>query len=197
MKRKLSRIGAATAVAVLAMTCTQTVAHAETTSMPQVTPAYAAAPSVSTFDREINYMNRRMENFFNSFPDENMWVNFPSQTDWRGSNAFPATDIIDNGKNFVVRMALPGRNPKGIHVSITKHYITIKGRNTAQETFKSKDYLLRENASGAFARTITLPQSADTAHAKATYKEGMLTITMPKKITEKAQTHDLPIESIN
>ncbi|MBU6474572.1 MAG: Hsp20/alpha crystallin family protein [Alphaproteobacteria bacterium] len=197
MKYKLPKICLTAAVALCAATGLQTSAHAQTIEITQTAGTPAAAPPVRAFDEMVN-MNNRMEDFFNGFPGENIWMDWPEQAGFLADmDAYPATDVIDSGGNFVIRMALAGRAPKDIHISIARNYISIKGTSTEKKDVKGKNYLLRENSGGAFERTITLPQTADAAQARATYKEGMLTITVPKKAVEKTESRNLPIKDLD
>jgi len=67
-----------------------------------------------------------------------------------------------------------------VEVVVTDNVLTIRGEKKAEKEEKKKDYRLVERSYGSFSRSLTLPFAADASKAKATFKNGVLTITMPK-----------------
>ncbi|MCP1317564.1 Hsp20/alpha crystallin family protein [Vreelandella lionensis] len=92
----------------------------------------------------------------------------------------PKIDIIDREKELVVRAEMPGVDRKEIDIEITDHAVMLKGRRSGETEEKKDEYYHSEIWQGAFARTIALPVDVDTQHAEAKFKDGILTITMPK-----------------
>ena len=75
---------------------------------------------------------------------------------------------------------MPGVDRKEIDIEITDHAVMLKGRRSGETEEKKDEYYPSEIWQGAFARTIALPVDVDTQHAEAKFKDGILTITMPK-----------------
>jgi len=89
-------------------------------------------------------------------------------------------DVFQNGKDIVIQSTIAGTDPKDIDVSITKDVVTIKGRRSSEEKVKSNDYYHRELYWGSFSRSIILPADIDPDNAKASVKNGVLTIRLPR-----------------
>ncbi len=96
----------------------------------------------------------------------------------------PSIDVADSGKDLRVTVELPGMDEKDIDVSVTQTSLTIRGEKRDETEEKGSSYHRMERMYGSFTRTIPLPVEVDVEGAKANYKKGVLSITIPK--TEKA-----------
>src|SRR6056297_590143 len=94
----------------------------------------------------------------------------------------PAIDVSDNDDNVEIRCDLPGVKKDDIDISVSDNLLTIKGEKKDE---KEEAYYRRESWSGAFQRTVSLPDSVDPDKAKAEMKEGILHLTLPKKEEKK------------
>ncbi|MBN2443047.1 MAG: Hsp20/alpha crystallin family protein [Spirochaetales bacterium] len=92
-----------------------------------------------------------------------------------------AIDVIETADDIVVTCELPGINEKDLDVSITSNVLTIKGKKAEDQETKKGKYYRKETWSGGFQRTISLPGSVDSEKIVAGLKNGMLTVTLPKK----------------
>ncbi len=97
----------------------------------------------------------------------------------------PAIDVSDNDDNVEIRCDLPGVKKDDIDISVSDNLLTIKGEKKDEKEEKEKAYYRRESWSGAFQRTVSLPDSVDPDKAKAEMKEGILHLTLPKKEEKK------------
>jgi HSP20 family protein len=93
----------------------------------------------------------------------------------------PAVDILENPGDFKVTCELPGIDQKDIDVSITSNVLTIKGEKKEDRELKEGKYYRKESRTGSFQRTLSLPTSVDSEKINAELKDGILTITLPKK----------------
>lgn len=89
-------------------------------------------------------------------------------------------DVFQSGNNIVIQSTIAGADPNDIDVSITKDMVTIKGSRTQEEKIKSDNYYHRELYWGTFSRSIILPVDIDPDKSKASIKNGVLTIKLPK-----------------
>lgn len=89
-------------------------------------------------------------------------------------------DVFRSGNDIVVQSTIAGTDPKDIDVSITKDTVTIKGQRSSEEKTKTSDYYHRELYWGSFSRTIILPDEIDPDSAKASIKNGVLMIRLPR-----------------
>lgn len=85
---------------------------------------------------------------------------------------------IDNG-TYVIQLALPGVDPKGVEVSWMDNVLTVTGERKAEHDTTGKDHFVREVAYGAFQRSFALPQGIDATEVKAKHANGMLEVRVP------------------
>ncbi|MEO0083537.1 MAG: Hsp20/alpha crystallin family protein [candidate division WOR-3 bacterium] len=106
----------------------------------------------------------------------------------------PAIDVIDKKDKIVVKAEIPGVDKKDMTISISEDELTIRGEVKREEEVNEKDYYRCERTYGRFSRTIPLPTAVDKSKAKATYKDGILEITLPKSETAKEKEIKVEIE---
>jgi len=94
-----------------------------------------------------------------------------------------------------VEAELAGIDPKNVQVEVTKDGLTLKGERRQEEKQEGKNYLRHEISYGAFNRMIALPDTVDGDKAKATFKNGLLTIEIPKLPEAQKKSKKVEIES--
>jgi HSP20 family protein len=104
----------------------------------------------------------------------------------------PAVDITESNKAFELTADLPGLNEKNIEVKIANGGLTIMGEKKDEKEEKGKDYHLSERHFGSFQRHFRLPETVDVEKIEATFKNGVLHVTLPKK--PEAQKSEKKIE---
>jgi HSP20 family protein len=92
----------------------------------------------------------------------------------------PALDVFQDADNVVVKAELPGMKKEDINISIHEGMLTISGERKLEENVKEGETYRRERFFGKFHRTVALTTLVDTNKVKAAYKDGILTITLPK-----------------
>ncbi len=149
-------------------------------------------------------VRREEQNPFALLRDEinNLFDNFFRRWDvehFLGTDRFgtfdPKIDIVEKDKEIKVSAELPGVDEKDIDVSITKHTLIIKGEKKEEKEDKGKNYYRMERSYGSFIRTIPIPVEIDTDKAKAQFKKGVLTITMPKTAKAIKETKKIPVKA--
>src|SRR5512138_3085937 len=103
------------------------------------------------------------------------------------ASAAPSVDVIDRPDEVVVRAAVPGYKKEEIEISVSNSTLTIKGETKKEEKEEKGDYYRCEISQGAFSRVIALPAEVDESKAKASMKDGMLELVLPK--LEQAKRH--------
>jgi len=99
----------------------------------------------------------------------------------------PAVDIIENDNALMVKVELPGVEAKDVAVNIDNNVLTLKGERRIEKEVKNENYHRMERAYGTFARSIDLPTFVDAENVKAEFKNGLLTVTVPKKANAKTR----------
>ena len=100
----------------------------------------------------------------------------------------PPVDIYENGDNLVLKAELPGINPDDIEIRVEDNTLYLKGERKFEKEVKEQNYHRVERSYGTFTRTFSLPNSIDSDKVAANYKDGVLTLTMPKKEEAKPKT---------
>jgi len=93
----------------------------------------------------------------------------------------PATNVYDRHGDIVVELELPGIEEKDLEMSVERDELIVKGTRTRPAEYREEDEYTSEIAYGKFHRIIQLPDTVDIDNVKATFKAGLLTITLPKK----------------
>lgn len=89
-------------------------------------------------------------------------------------------DMIDTGPAIVIQSNLPGVRSDEVNITVTGNTLTIKGSLQEHKEFEGANYLRRERRAASFSRSITLPVAVDPEHGEARFKDGVLTLTLPK-----------------
>ncbi|MFB0506415.1 MAG: Hsp20/alpha crystallin family protein [Thermodesulfobacteriota bacterium] len=129
-------------------------------------------------------MDRLWENFFGERPLTRMW-----EREWA-----PSLDVSETRDNFVVKAEVPGIDAKDIDISLTGDVLTIKGEKRQEKEEKEEDYHLVERSYGSFSRSVRLPAEVESNKIKASYKNGILNITLPKSEKVKAKEVKIKVE---
>jgi HSP20 family protein len=106
----------------------------------------------------------------------------------------PAVDVAEQDGTYEITAELPGLNENDIELSIANGVLTIRGEKSEQTEDERKDYRLSERRYGSFQRTFTLPNDADPDKITATFKNGLLTVMLPKHPGAHAQTKRIAIK---
>ncbi len=104
-----------------------------------------------------------------------------------------ALDVREEESDYKIEASLPGVKPEDLQIQVMGDTVTIRGESRSEREEKpGGNVLLRERRMGSFSRTFTLPLPVDAEHAQATFKHGVLTLTLPK--TEAAKPRRIPVQ---
>jgi HSP20 family protein len=104
----------------------------------------------------------------------------------------PALDLFTTQEAVVAKVALPGVKPEDVDVTIADDLVTVRGSYEEQKETKDAGYMHKELSRGSFSRSFALPTSVMAEAANATFKDGVLTLTLPK--TEKVKPKHVKVE---
>jgi HSP20 family protein len=106
-----------------------------------------------------------------------------------GSNLemVPAVDIYEENNKIVAKVEIPGSRPEDIKLSVDGNLLTISGERKREREIKNENYYRLENAYGKFQRTVELPVDVKAEGAKATYKDGVLKVELPKAESQRSK----------
>lgn len=103
----------------------------------------------------------------------------------------PFVDISESNNEITVTAEVPGMTKEDIKVSIQDNVLTLSGEKKQEKQGKGKNYHRIERAFGVFERSFSLPVSVQSDKVKAAYKDGILTITLPK--SEEAKPKEISV----
>ncbi len=106
----------------------------------------------------------------------------------------PAVDVRETRDALELAVELPGIDPKDVEVTVDNGVLTVRGERKAEREEEGTTYHRRERVWGAFERSFTLPGSVDPDKLKATYRHGLLTITVPKREEAKPKAIKIAVE---
>jgi len=137
--------------------------------------------------RGMDVLRQEMERVFDRF-FEPRWDEFEAGGAWA-----PKLDVSETKDAYMVKAEIPGVDQKDLSVSLQNQILTIKGEKHKEKEEKDEKYHRVERSWGEFTRAIALPGAADTEKVNATFKEGVLTITLPKTPAAKGTT--IPVKA--
>lgn len=111
-------------------------------------------------------------------------LSFP-RIEWPVTN-LPSVDLADRGKEFIITADLPGYSKEAVDIRVTEHWLQIKceSKKSKEEENKKNNYIQKERYYSSFARVISFPESVAPSGTKATMKNGVLEVIVPKSTTK-------------
>ena len=109
----------------------------------------------------------------------------------------PAVDIYETENELVLKADLPDVNEKDLDIRIESNILTIKGERKFEEKAKEDNYLRIERTYGSFSRSFSLPSTVDSGSIKAEYKNGVLTVELPKRAESKPRQVKINVTNNN
>lgn len=105
----------------------------------------------------------------------------------------PASNVYEDEQGFHVEVAVPGMQANDIEIVAEDGVLTLKGERKNGAEASERTYLMRELGWGNFSRSFALPSNVDQSQASASYKDGILYVTLPKR--EEAKPRRITIEA--
>lgn len=137
-----------------------------------------------------NEVNRLFNNFWGS------WDVMPG-VNWLSARVgfSPRVNVGETAAAVVVTAELPGMDEKDVTVELQNGRLTLSGEKHEEHEEKKKDYTRLERSYGSFTRTIDLPAEIDEAKAAASFKKGVLTVTLPKTAAARAARKRIEVKT--
>ncbi|HVF78802.1 MAG TPA: Hsp20/alpha crystallin family protein [Solirubrobacteraceae bacterium] len=134
--------------------------------------------------REIDSLQGEMNRLFSTFFDP------PTRTPNGGNGAatrrwIPAMDLVETGEHFVLKADLPGMTESDVNIELENNVLTLSGERKTEHEEKHEGYYRLERSTGAFSRSLTLPEGVDGDAIAATFDNGVLQVRIPKPAQPK------------
>jgi HSP20 family protein len=142
---------------------------------------------------DLTSWERDMERMMEGFVGRRMRPWLPERFRTEGMElTAPAVDLYEEKDDIVVKAELPGMEKDNIEVKLADHTLTIKGEKKKEEEVKKENYYRSERFHGSFLRTLELPKDVHGDKVKASFKNGILEVRLPK--TEEAKRKEVKVK---
>jgi HSP20 family protein len=135
----------------------------------------------------LSTMKKEMDRLFDRFWESD-FPQLPAFGEWA-----PALDVSETKDAVLVKAEVPGMDPKDIQLSLQEQVLILKGEKKQEKEEKDEHFYRAERSYGAFTRAVRLPASVDGSKVTATFKNGLLAVTLPKAPAAKGTT--IPIKA--
>jgi len=148
----------------------------------------APARREDTYVHPLQQLREEMDSLFDGFfarpafrrGGRDLW-NWEPLRDWGGNGRFAAPiDLKESEKAYTLEAELPGMSEKDIELELHDGVLTLKGEKRSERDEKKDDYHVTERSFGSVRRTIRVPDGVDDSKISADFKNGVLTVTLPK-----------------
>lgn len=143
------------------------------------------------FPASLHDLHKEFDRLFHT-----MSKGFSSGTSLFKSGWFkPSLDIASDEKEYSVKIELPGMDVSDISVEFTENTLKVKGEKRQEKEEKDKNFYKIERSYGSFQRILDLPEDSDTDKITSNYKDGVLSVTIPRRMLPKKETKKIEIKS--
>ncbi len=140
--------------------------------------------------RELGNLENRLERLFGTtFPSRNGEKEAMTVAQWT-----PLVDISEDANEYVVKAELPELKKEDVKVSVENGELTISGERKSEKEEKGKKFHRIERSYGSFLRSFTLPEAVSGEKVSAEFKDGMLTVHLPKDEKAKPKTIEVKVQ---
>ena len=108
------------------------------------------------------------------------------------SSGYPVTDIMENNEEYIFKMEVPGLSREDVNIEFCEGKLYVKGERKEDTEVKRENYSRAERFTGAFSRSFSIPKDIETDKIRASMKDGILELRIPKSIEKKAKL--IPID---
>ena len=140
---------------------------------------------LEAFQREVN---RLFDDFFRT-------PALAGGTEGMFAAATPRVDVSESERDYEITAELPGMDEKDIELTLANNVLTIRGEKKTEREEKDKNYYLSERSFGSFRRSIPLPAEVDDDKVEARFKNGVLTVRLPKSAEAQAKTRRIEVKA--
>jgi len=139
------------------------------------------------FAREMDMFHNELQRLFDEF-----FASPAERTKMAPATWIPTADLSETPEEFILRAELPGIKQEDVDITLTDDTVSIKGERKKEEEVKGENYIRLERSYGSFYRSFKLSTPVDADKVKASYKDGVLEVRLPK--TEKVKPKKIKIE---
>ncbi len=140
-------------------------------------------------------MDRLFDDFSSGFWRGSLFDMAPFRRAEAAFRTMPAVDVAETDKAYEITAELPGLEEKNIEVKLANGVLSIKGEKQEDKKEKEKDYYRRERSFGSFERSFQVPDDVDENKIEASFKNGILSVTLPKNAAAQQQAKKIEVKA--
>jgi len=145
---------------------------------------------LATFPSDILGMQKEINHMFDRF----FRGGTLDEGDFLPTTWMPAVDLVEKNDGYVATVELPGVNKDDVKITLQENILTIKGEKKDEKETKDSNFHRVERSYGSFQRSFTLPTSVKQDKVDAQYKDGILTISLPKAEEAKSKQVEVKVK---
>jgi len=145
---------------------------------------------LAAFPTDILSMQREMNRMFDRF----FRGGEVDESELTPSTWLPAVDLVEKDNKFVAKVELPGVKKDDVKITLSDNILTVRGEKKEEKETRESNYHRLERSYGSFQRSFTLPTTVENDKVDAEYKDGILTITLPKAEEAKRKQIDVKVK---
>jgi HSP20 family protein len=139
---------------------------------------------------ELNTIQNEMNRLFDTLFDTPARGNGSTAPRW-----IPPMDLVETADEFVLRADLPGLTESDVNIEVEENVLTVSGERRAEHEHRDEGYYRVERATGAFSRSLTLPEGIDPESVRASVDRGVLEVRIPKPEERKPRRVSIAVGS--
>ena len=143
----------------------------------------AQTPATKRDYNDLSRLHDEIDAMFDNFFAPSFFEREPFQMK---SDFLPSLDVTSDDKAYAMKVELPGVAPEAVKLEVNDGVLTISGEQTKE---------VRECSYGSFSRSMTLPEDADAEHITATSKNGILTVSIPRKAPDQSKVRKITVQA--
>ncbi|HHP7234749.1 MAG TPA: Hsp20/alpha crystallin family protein [Desulfobacterales bacterium] len=137
---------------------------------------------------------RQFEDMFDQYSRSLSWPRRTDQEVMTTGDWTPRVDIVETDKEFAIKAEIPGIKKEDVKVTVDNGILSIRGERQQEKEEKNKKFHRIERFYGSFTRSFTLPDNVDETHIEANFKDGMLTLSIPKTEESKPKAIEVKVK---
>ena len=151
----------------------------------------AQTPATKRDYNDLSRLHDEIDAMFDNFFAPSFFERKPFQMK---SDFLPSLDVTSDDKAYAMKVELPGVAPEAVKLEVSDGVLTISGEKK-EETKDEQTKEVRECSYGSFTRSMTLPEDADAEHITATSKNGILTVSIPRKAPDQSKVRKITVQA--
>ena len=151
----------------------------------------AQTPATKRDYNDLSRLHDEIDAMFDNFFAPSFFEREPFQMK---SDFLTSLDVTSDDKAYAMKVELPGVAPEAVKLEVNDGVLTISGEKK-EETKDEQTKEVRECSYGSFSRSMTLPEDADAEHITATSKNGILTVSIPRKAPDQSKVRKITVQA--